>query len=619
MELKKVLRMIIISALLISFSLQEKCSILQKGDIKDPLTCAFKTGDGPNADSVTFNVRLCPAGYVCNFDPESGSGGTCQLASTQTKSYPGGYCNSAENIGCMYSDDGEEYACKDNICQGAKNEKDVCDVKKNDCKFGLTCLKLTEEGAAQCSQPKADGEKCNNNSDCLRTSGCNGGKEDEKELKGTCTKFFSVKSGTVLSGLDANAATGLSYCESGLADVNNKCVDYTPKVVDDCQSDKDCTDLELFDVCKCDYFDGKHKCKKGTADKVQTDLRASIIAIMEKLHDCNASEDLAVVCNKYKAKPTEYQFNRIEDYNIKLWKRDNVERIKSDDIETVMFYKNITLPNDYAIATKNIPTPNSDVIPSNKVTEFKCAKFSCPSDKAADATICAENKGDTANLYDQCNKDTQICGNPAEYFKLPVVPSTTLKCESFTAYKRYPGEACKDDADCVSGKCTSNTCAYPNDKDGSKCVSNEECGIGKYCNASKDGGVCESLLSADEKCSSTFECKMNLVCFAEKCVAPYTAKIGTKITEVILDKGVFCETGRVNSEGVCVRRTTSGTVNADGLVECTFATDCKYKLITGEGNDGVEENLKCECGFNAEGKAYCPLGDDQSKFIILIF
>lgn len=617
METKKVLlRIILLATVLISVAHLkgvENCPKLTPAAIKDANVCAQKTAVDPVLNVATYNIQQCPLGTVCNFvyRDENSADGTCIPAVISGNFYPGDHCDSDND--CIYFSLDKTSGCGANKkCNGELQKNDKCSIDRIACAFKLTCLEDPKDNTNFiCSEPKKATEVCKRSSDCERTSGC---------LDGVCTPYFSKATGSKLTNTDDELlSSGLSFCVSGFSDSNGVCKDYVPKNKD-CTSDKDCTDdQDIIDVCECGYFDGKGKCKVATNDDSYTLFVRTAKKDLAVLDKCNAHERRPK-CAHYLKDPSIHEFNRVDDLEFKIWKVNNINKLPASIApQDVFTYRNTTTQNHYS-ATPSIDPPTADPHANTKVSDKMCAAFTCPDAPKDKSKLCAEhvvnNGKDVVELYDQCDKDLEMCGDYSQYFKLPVVP-TTLLCQpkSFNNAIKYPEEACTSNGQCDSGKCTNGVCEFPGNKDGKTCTTSKDCGIGKFCSAN----TCTDLLSTSaQSCSNTFECQMNLVCFNNKCVSPYSSvDIGTKSQlENGVDPSYFCKTGRYDPiTGNCYKLITKGTPESSGLVKCKIGhNDCNYGA---SGIDGVNTNRniveECQCGFNADGQAYCPLGDDQSN------
>merc|ERR1712151_951156 len=157
------------------------------------------------------------------------------------------------------------------------------------------------------------------------------------------------------------------------------------------------------------------------------------------------------------------------------------------------------------------------------------------------------------------------------------------------------------------------------------------CGIGLFCADKKnstDMSRCEKLKGYGSECKSSFECEMSTVCYVGICSKIYFEfDIGEEIkrellsddfiknhTEYMCDSGYFSE--EVNK---CAEFKISNKTNDDNYAECDITNSenaCVYDVLI-NGNSGTKAptplKKNCQCGFNVNGKAYCPIDSYNFK------
>ena len=186
---------------------------------------------------------------------------------------------------------------------------------------------------------------------------------------------------------------------------------------------------------------------------------------------------------------------------------------------------------------------------------------------------------------------------------------------------------CLNDEDCINKNCTKEkVCQFiPLDQ---KCSSGDpidfsmQCGVGAYCNSTN---FCNLQIKKNQKCENTFDCENNLVCFNKTCSMEYgSVKDGEKIDLKLLsaDFGFnydsLCQTYEFDVEtNKCFSykyaNVTYMKSDKDGYVECNKnnGNECLY-----ENSIGKSFVRNCECGFNADGKGYCPIDFNGNFFNI---
>ena len=166
--------------------------------------------------------------------------------------------------------------------------------------------------------------------------------------------------------------------------------------------------------------------------------------------------------------------------------------------------------------------------------------------------------------------------------------------------KRYPGEDCESNDDCAKpaeglGKCVEGKCTGIQKY--SKCENTDSCLVGTYCDGSTHR--CEVQKDEYENCKTSYECKNNLLCYQGQCKdVLFTLDIGSKVNEPSIKPDYYCKYGlAVNN--ICVKLLGSSM----GYTECKKGTQCTYTYIPSIQGKAT---LPCECGYNEEGKGYCP-------------
>ena len=194
----------------------------------------------------------------------------------------------------------------------------------------------------------------------------------------------------------------------------------------------------------------------------------------------------------------------------------------------------------------------------------QCPKFSC--------NLKAENCLIGNNPLQEDGKNISVILNPyscseKEYCTLPeenkLINSSLImnninlegQCKIYEGkkgIKRYPGESCNintdcllEDSICVKGNCTGVG-------DGGDCNRTEQCVVGHYCN--KNTNKCEKQKREGERCVEGWDCANYLGCFRGRCIKFGSLKKGIKVTKESAPfpgndlRHFLCYTGELNEE-----------------------------------------------------------------------
>jgi len=264
------------------------------------------------------------------------------------------------------------------------------------------------------------------------------------------------------------------------------------------------------------------------------------------------------------------------------------------------------------------------------VSQKSCIKYDCSSSTKQCLQSYNPNNWDSSNITvtinnNVCNKKNESCYyETKEIFALE---NYSGKCINNSptprlSYNRYPGEACRDDADCFNKLCIKGYC-YSKNK-GDLCDKNYRgshyCGLGLFCgrfNITEKEDSCIDLKATGEECNDSFECKMNLICYNGICAKELFSIQNDKklFVENINDDYVknnpslLCESGKFfkQADGICASYELLNKTNGDGYAECDIEdkNSCVYQVKSDFSNYTFTQ--QCECGYNSEGKSYCPI------------
>lgn len=214
-------------------------------------------------------------------------------------------------------------------------------------------------------------------------------------------------------------------------------------------------------------------------------------------------------------------------------------------------------------------------------------------------------------IYPSVSSYTYVV-SPCSELSRPYCDTSNLKANTTCSIAKsvepvsegYPGEPCRSDSDCVSGKCLSRFCygqvLYET------CKSNLDCNPGLRCS----NNICTTLLKAGKSCSSDFDCVTTAGCNNKLCTEYYSLGVNSSVSDCSQDdqSSMFCESGSCayNSKlkhTVCIEPFIS---KANPRI-CKSSKDC-----IGQSSSGYSVYSNCECGMNWNGTMYCAAnnGDD---------
>jgi hypothetical protein len=262
------------------------------------------------------------------------------------------------------------------------------------------------------------------------------------------------------------------------------------------------------------------------------------------------------------------------------------------------------------------------------------------------------SSGIVISLNEKICKENEYCDYNTSKTKLLEKYKGTCLAENPKkpiSLKRYPGEECQDDTDCVNGLCVNKNCYSK--KLGEICDPNTPqgihgCGLNLFCMAKKnisDLNLCGNLKQFGEECTNSYECRMGTVCYDGVCSKEYFS-FGTGkyinpdyIKDNFIKENVsyLCQSFYFSSkDNKCAeyKIINGNKTNDDGYVECDISNkenSCVYEIIYDEKNINSNNNKEfknqvftkeCKCGYNTEGKAYCPIDNfNCNKFFILFY
>jgi hypothetical protein len=241
----------------------------------------------------------------------------------------------------------------------------------------------------------------------------------------------------------------------------------------------------------------------------------------------------------------------------------------------------------------------------------RCAKYTCSTTSKSCANV-------QTRFDDAINQVTlaPTC-NPSEKCDIPVKPWQTLSyAEEDKAFscvyspievKRYPGEDCFIDTDCVrgtEGSCVNMKCIGATV--GQDCKKDDECVVGTYCD--QDSKQCAKQKQFGAECNNSYECINSLLCQKKTCsVAPFSLQIDAEV------EGDFekhkCALGFIHNGKCASFKQIDLDPSTGNTRKCELGEKCAYTI---NGSDDTI-TLDCECGYNKDGFGYCPRGHESSK------
>lgn len=184
-------------------------------------------------------------------------------------------------------------------------------------------------------------------------------------------------------------------------------------------------------------------------------------------------------------------------------------------------------------------------------SKYNFPKFRCMDDDLEMSDICGIGRDNMIYLGETCRWN-QLCSkiesnSPTDYYK----------CQKIVE-KRHEGKRCKTDGDCLSGYCGGGECQLKE-----KCVNNYSCEKeGYYCTKSNE---CKDFKKKNEGCELGDVCEAGYGCnyFIPGLSYGKCRKYGSLNDGKPASDGIFCKSGIIDNDGICV------SVIQD--------SECKYK------------------------------------------
>ena len=242
---------------------------------------------------------------------------------------------------------------------------------------------------------------------------------------------------------------------------------------------------------------------------------------------------------------------------------------------------------------------------SGRLTQVQCPTYSC-ADSPLTGNLCVEYV-DTSDEYllQEC-KSTQVCD--AEINQQANVTCTPAPPPS---HPKFPGSPCQSPSDCPSlNTCVKSVCH--GGTQGSPCTVESTCDIGFVCYRPGGQAYCNKQLDFGDHCSGYIDdtlCRNDAVCGLYTCVPWFSLDNGqytiSAYAAYACKSGFYRMLDWTSEIVLCEEAPRSPPEQMP--IACTPGSTC----YSADGRYG----LPCECGFNGQGAAYCPLfpGDDQYR------
>lgn len=153
--------------------------------------------------------------------------------------------------------------------------------------------------------------------------------------------------------------------------------------------------------------------------------------------------------------------------------------------------------------------------------------------------------------------------------------------------KRYPGEYCTENEECISNNCDSERCKASKAGD---CEDHYECDVGYFCNST---GKCENLIPENKTCGPDKKCHVNLICNQGTCIKYGSVPNDEKASAPAACKSHFIAGNKTCQEGY----------KLESPKEACKENKCIYT----RSNEKITR--ECSCGITEEGNSYCNLGE----------
>jgi len=466
---------------------------------------------------------------------------------------------------------------------------------------------------SSCVVQQAAGQKCVAEGDCVNSAGC---------LNGLCTAYFTLEDGVnVIS--DSNE----KFCKTGFA-LDSACASAALVSGSDCTESGLCTysanntQVNSAAACVCGKnYQGKSFCRYGVdapQSKSNFEIKKQYLNSLNSTK-CHTDERF-VPCASIAFDLEDQNTHNSFDY------QKTIKNTHNQIILNSVSFTGLTA-NDTCILPVLGAYDRNLIVP---VSLKACPKYNCDSSKKVCGSSFNPNNWNSSDISVSLTKGICALNQTCDIGDLKDVyykESVEFKCDNkFRVENRFPGEKCAVSTDCNNKNCTAEkVCNFQ--KLGKSCSSidmDQGCGLDAFCllNATTANSTCVELKGLDGSCQQTFECKNNLACYNKTC----SLEVGSKDEKYEFNATLFspdiipqfiCKSFEYDSKRArCFTyKYDNMTVNGDGYVECA-KNDEKECTYINNFNDIITKS--CQCGFNADGKSYCPIDFGKRKICYLI-
>lgn len=528
-------------------------------------------------------------------------------------SYSGGTCRMSTD--CLNG------ICINNTCIDSKMGSE-CHSHEN-CPLNTACINNN------CKNYLKVGEKCDSSFECEFDAFCN-------LFEHKCMRLFSIEDGVNITGIvDENEVSPSYVCKSGdfIEDkitidkktfVHNYC-DTVENVNINCETECEYNSLTRnktykSDIrCLCGF--NRHRssyCVLGNSHlkyKVFFDLKKAFVTegMTSKCHTLERTYD--DICHELVNTNKTISFrNFTKNYHTTRIAAKEAHRIQ--DTESCVKQTFFDLKTSFLHAVKQ----------------------SCPIFKCSKREYCLfgynpaneDGKGINFTINEKvCNKG-DICkavnGEAMDIMEKRSVIGSCIPFEyTVKPLKRYPGEECETDDDCINdySNCVNKVCS--NSPEYPACNSTRDCPVGKACMNDTGSPTCKDQKDEGESCENGWDCKNYLGCYRNRCI-----KFGSLKTGMLNDEEIANFTGNQMRQLLCASehldeaekkfcvdteydmgwiKDEGKIIDDKGFVKCDYGEICKYHYVNKKG--GVK--MPCGCGYNEEGQGYCPVPTNRRK------
>ncbi|CAG9322171.1 unnamed protein product [Blepharisma stoltei] len=265
-----------------------------------------------------------------------------------------------------------------------------------------------------------------------------------------------------------------------------------------------------------------------------------------------------------------------------------------------LIFANPLIDHHNQYISRFIPTEDIDNLSG---TSYSCANYQCSTTPLqANQCISYNSVSNTYNL--------QVCPS-GQYCPWALYSKSSSYCLPFVPNLPggNPGDTCNVPSDCGGHwpKCVNGICMAGDA--GAKCDDQPDCNVGLACYNIPSNSTCQPQKSLGQQCGSYLtmnNCQNNLACNFGTCQKAFSMGVGAIVDAT--SAASLCSTGFYTyvknnlNKAICAKAPKSP--NLPQPAKCTPGTYC----ISADGQYAAA----CECGFNSNGSAYCPLfpGDD---------